>query len=187
MNPLSFIAEYSYCPRSAFWLLTKAPRYRDENEYIQDGRDAHATLQEKYFRSNKEKSTQSEVRIFSENFHISGKIDVLEIYKSSKQIIPIEFKRGKTRVNHMHHMQLFLMAICLEEMLPNTTITKGGIFFTGDRKKQEIEITTENKNQAKHLAQTVWEKINKGVYPKDFPMQKDERCKGCCFWDLCYI
>lgn len=186
MNPLSFVAEYEYCPRSAFWLLTEAPRYRDENEYIQDGREAHEVLENNYFRSNKEKIVQSSVRVFSETYFLNGKIDVLETIKATGEIMPIEFKRGKTRDNSMHKMQLFLSAICLEEMFPKKIIKTGGIFFTGDRKKIFFDITNEDKAKAKHLALEVWEKMQLGIHPKDFPMQKDERCNGCCFWDLCF-
>ena len=184
-TPLSFIAEYEYCPRSAFWLLTNAPRVRDENDFIQSGRAAHQVVDEKYFRSKNTKKIESSVRIFSEKFGISGVIDVVEFsQKGNKlEIIPVEFKRGKIRKNTMHETQLALAAICLREIFPDSKIERAAIFFTEDRQKREILLTPEKIKTAEHLAKMIQEKE---LLPKNFPMQKDAKCKGCCFRALCF-
>lgn len=181
MIPLSFIAEYEYCPRSAFYLLTDAPRVRDENNFIQSGRDAHQIVDEKYFRSKNAKRIESSVRVFSDEFQISGVVDVVEFF--GDEIIPIEFKRGKTRKNTMHEMQLALAVLCLQEMFPNALIEKAAIFFTDDRKRKEFPIKEEMLEHAKKLAKEVFQKA---LEPKNFPMIRDDRCQGCCFVPLCF-
>lgn len=184
--PLSFIAEYEYCPRSAYYLIVDAPRSRDENHFIQSGREAHAAVDEGYKTSKSSKKVETSVRVFSEKFHISGKTDILEFYPNG-EIIPVELKRGKARHNSMHHIQLALMAICLREMFPENKIERSAIFFTQDRQKEEIFLSEELLNKARNLAEMVFKKTSTNPHPSTFPAIKDERCNGCCFHHLCYI
>ncbi len=183
--PLSYIAEYAYCPRSAYWLLTDAPRLRDENVFIQSGRRAHVKVDEGYVRSKSAKKIESSVRIFSKHLGIIGKIDVLEFYKN-EEIVPIEFKHGRKRKNKMHSIQLALMALCLKESFPKSRIAKGAIFFTDDKQKIFVDFTSELLREAEIIAKRMASGVKEGLKPKDFLPQKDERCNGCCFYDLCY-
>lgn len=191
MLPLSFIAEYEYCPRSAYWLITKAPRLRSENVFIQDGRNAHKVVDDPYVRYKKiyniSSRIESSVQIFSEKYGISGKIDVLEFIKNEKgediEIIPVEFKRGKSRISSMHQMQLALSALCLQEMFPEVVVKKSAVFFTEDAQKKEIILTDELLEKARKLSLFL---KNSEISPKNFPIQKDKRCEGCCFNPLCF-
>ena len=178
--PLSFIAEYAYCPRSCYWLLTKAPRARDENIYIQDGRAGHSIVEKKYVRSRTLKRQESSMRVYSKRLNISGKVDVVEFYKN-KDIIPVEFKRGARRKNKMHQMQLALAALCLREMFLDYTIKRGAIFFIGDKRRIETLLIKEILEQAEQLALEVSKNIDNGLRPQDFPALQGRRCKGCCF------
>jgi CRISPR-associated exonuclease Cas4 len=184
--PLSFIAEYEYCPRSCYWKLSgEAPR-GNEYHFIADGNAAHEIVDAGYKHSKSMKKVESSVRVFSEEFHISGKTDILEFHQDG-EIIPVELKRGKVRQNSMHEIQLALMALCLHEMFPENKVDRGAIFFTNDRHKEEILLRSELLEKAKNLAKTVFEKTKQGLDPLDFPRFKDERCQGCCFYDLCYL
>jgi len=183
--PLSFVAEYEYCPRSCYYLLVDAPKLRDENQFIQSGRQSHQKVDDGYKASKSLRKIETSVKVFSEKFHISGKTDILEFYANS-EIIPTELKRGKIRQSSMHQMQLSLMALCLREMFPQNKIKKGAIFFTQDRQKKEIIFTEKILEKARNLAQMVFSKsIN--CNPKNFPKFQDSRCKGCCFYELCHL
>ena len=184
--PLSFIAEYQYCPRSSYYLLTDAPKSREENNFIQSGREAHQKVDEGYKASKQTKKVESSVRIFSEKFGISGKTDILEFYDNG-EIIPVELKRGSKRTNSTHQIQLALMALCIKEMFPRNYVKQGAIFFTKDRQKEKINFSENLLNEAKDIAKTIIVKSRNGFNPKDFPLKKDNRCEGCCFYDLCYF
>ncbi len=184
--PLSFIAEYEYCPRSAYYLLVDAPKSREENNFIQSGREEHQAVDEGYKASKSSKKIETSVRIFSEKFHISGKTDILEFYQNG-EIIPVELKRGKVRHSSTHQIQLALMALCLREMFPENKIEKGAVFFTQDRQKEEVLFSEELLKKAENLANMVFEKTMNSPKPRHFPRIKDSRCQGCCFYDLCYF
>jgi CRISPR-associated exonuclease Cas4 len=184
--PLSFIAEYKYCPRSSYYLITDTPKSREENNFIQSGREVHQKVDEGYKASKSSKKIESSVRIFSEEFGISGKIDILEFYENG-EIIPVELKRGLKRINSTHQIQLALTALCLHEMFPKNHIRQGAIFFTKDRQKEKIIFSAELLDEARNIALNIILKTKNGLNPKDFPLQKDGRCDGCCFYDLCYF
>ncbi len=111
--PLSYIAEYSYCQRSAFYLLVDEKKYRDENIFIQSGRQAHQKVDEGYSANKSHKKVESSFRVFSNKFHISGKVDILEFYQNN-EIVPVELKRGTPRQNYIHQIQLALTTICMQ-------------------------------------------------------------------------
>lgn len=184
--PLSFIAEFEYCPRSAYYLITDAPKLRDENNFIQDGRELHQKVDDGYKFFKKTKKVESSVKIFSEKYGISGKIDIVEFHENNI-IIPVELKRGKSRESSMHAIQLALSAICLKEIFPDAKIENGAIFFCEDRQKIEIFFTDELIKKAQNIASFLKEKNSKMLIPKDFPALKDSRCVGCCFYQLCYF
>jgi CRISPR-associated exonuclease Cas4 len=187
MLPLSFIAEYAYCPRSAYYLLTDTPILRDENEYIQHGRTQHSIVDQGYERLKDSKKIESSLRVFSYEYKINGKADVVE-FLNDKTIIPVEFKRGKKRENQMHKVQIELIALCLTEMFPDWKIKKGAIFFTDDRQKIFFDLTEKNFRNAAKLAKKVNDLASKTMIdPRHFPAKKDDRCDGCCFSDLCNL
>lgn len=184
--PLSYMAEYSYCPRSTYHLLTEAPRVRDENAFIQSGRHAHQSVDAGYRYTKSAKTVESSLWVYSEHLRVRGKVDIVEFY-SDQTLVPIEVKRGAFRENRMHVMQLSLMALCLKEMFPQYRVESGAVFYKGDRKKKTIVFTKDLLKEAEYLAQEVSRKIEGGVVPKNFPPSLDERCEGCCFCHLCYL
>lgn len=184
--PLSYIAEYEYCPRSSYYLITNAPRLRDENDFIQDGRVQHKEVDEGYQISKKSKKILSSVKIFSEKYGISGKVDIVEFH-GDKSIIPVEIKRGKCRESSMHNVQIALSAICLQEIFPGYKISFGAIFFKEDRQKITINLDENLLKKAQNLALHLKQKNQSSLNPKDFKPLKDHRCQGCCFKQLCYL
>jgi CRISPR/Cas system-associated exonuclease Cas4 (RecB family) len=84
-------------------------------------------------------------------------------------------------------MQLALAALCLRERFPQAVISRGAIFFVGSRRRREVVLDEETLNKAENLALEVGKKVSKGLFPRDFPALKDDRCEGCCFRPLCFL
>ncbi len=186
MLPLSYVAEYTYCQRSAFYLLVDTNSvYRNENEYIQEGRLVHQKIDIGYAYAKAERRVESSFFVFSKALNILGKIDLVEFFED--KIVPIEVKRGIRRNNEMHTVQLILAALCLQEMFPAHRIEKGAIFFTGDRKRIEIEFDDHLIQKTLNLVYELNKKTDKILDPRNFKMQKGKICQGCCFYDLCHV
>jgi CRISPR-associated exonuclease Cas4 len=183
--PLSFVAEYAYCPRSAYWLLVDAPKVRDENVYIQDGRAGHQPSDAGYVVARKDKKCTSGMRVFSDELGISGKADMVEWNKDGSLSV-IEYKRGKLRHNRMHDMQLALLALCLEEMFPQKKIQRAQVYFFQDKKRREVILSFELLKKARVLTEEMRVKMQTDLSSKEFPRKKGEHCQGCCFQSFCF-
>jgi CRISPR-associated exonuclease Cas4 len=183
--PLSFVAEYAYCPRSAYYLLVDAPRSRGENEYIVEGRVIHEKVDAGYVRHRGAKDVHASVSVHSDRYGLNGRVDVVEF--ADDAIIPVEFKRGTSRINHFHEIQLALMGLCLREMYPDRKVDQAAVFFAADRVRREIPLTLELLDEAAGIALDVQSKTQKILQPRAFPAVLDDRCKGCCFYELCHV
>ena len=183
--PLSFVAEYAYCPRSAYWLLVDAPKVRDENIYIQDGRAEHRPSDAGYKVKRKEKKCESAMHVFSDTLGISGRVDMVEWYEDGSLGV-IEYKRGKFRKNIMHDMQLALLTLCLKEMFPRKIIRKAQIYFFEDKKRRKVNLSSVLLKNARLLVKEVHSKMQEDLSSKCFPLKKGKHCKGCCFQNFCF-
>ena len=69
-----------------------------------------------------------------------GKADVVEFHRIGKgvwQPFPVEYKRGKPKLDHCDMIQLCAQAICLEEMLL-VSIPHGAIFYGRTRRRFDV-------------------------------------------------
>lgn len=180
--PISYVAEYAYCPRSSFLLLVDTPVYREENIYMQDGKTEHTHLEHEKIIKRGSTKLISALKVKSENFHLTGKLDYLKI-TSDGTYIPIEFKRGAKRESKAHHVQLALLALCLEEQFPSKLIKDAEIYFTGSKEKLNYIIDDETKSAAKSICECIWQCLPD---PKQFQRVMNHSCIGCCFYDLCH-
>ena len=73
-----------------------------------------------------------------------GKADVVEFHRAGKgrgQPFPVEYKRGKPKIDHCDLIQLCAQAICLEEML-SVSVPEGAIFY--GRTRRRLDVTFES-------------------------------------------
>lgn len=188
---LSGIQHFVFCKRQ--WALIHIESQWSENFLTADGRimheNAHSGI---HVEKRKNLVITRSMRISSANLGISGECDIVEFEKSENgiyidkyqgkfSIIPIEYKRGKPKMNNCDIMQLVAQAICLEDMFC-CEITKGYIYYGETRKREEILITNELKNEAKNILKEMHELLKRGHTPKVKPSKS---CKSCSMKDLC--
>lgn len=112
-------------------------------------------------------------------------MDLLEIEKIDGEIryFPVEYKRGKPKVEDWDRIQVCAQALCLEEMR-NTQVTEGAIWYWEVRKREPVTIddklrliTAETINNARAL-------LMEGKTPK--PIADDKlRCRACSLLEIC--
>src|SRR5512137_2256727 len=69
-----------------------------------------------------------------------GKADVVEFLRlanSKWQPFPVEYKRGKPKLDHCDAIQICAQAVCLEEML-SVAVPKGAIFYGRTRRRADV-------------------------------------------------
>lgn len=139
---LSGIQHYMFCPRQ--WALIHLEQVWADNYLTAEGSLLHQNVDNPFFRESGRGNTITlrGIRLASNRLGLSGITDAVEIYphpdapKGKKQILesrrfealPVEYKRGKPKLNDCDRSQLCAQAMILEEML-GVEINRGAIFY----------------------------------------------------------
>lgn len=113
-----------------------------------------------------------------------GKADVVEFHKMDNGSwipFPVEYKRGKPKMDDCDKVQLCAQAICLEEML-NVEIKKGALFYGRTRRREEVVFDNVLRMETEEAAKKVHELIESGLTPR---AEYSKKCKKCSLLELC--
>lgn len=188
--PLSYIAQYGYCPRRAALLMLE--QCWNENEYTAQGRSEHENVHDSRIEKRDDIIKLYEIQLCSDIFKLIGKSDCIEFTENKKgayiqefngyyDIYPVEYKHGKLRKEKEYNMQLCAQAICLEEMY-NCKISKGAIFYIGSHRRCEVIFDEQLIRETKMAAEELLRISKNELIPKPNPSPK---CKKCSLVDIC--
>lgn len=180
---ISALQHYAYCPRQ--FALIHVEQVWAENHFTAEGRILHERVDTQEVEQRGAIRYERSVLIKSEEYRIQGKMDLLEIHtKENKQqaFFPVEYKRGKPKVEQWDRLQLCAQALCIEEM-QDTQVVEGAIWYWEVRKRELVKIDSHLRNEtidaiknARHIKQTA-------TTPK--PIDNAKRCRGCSLYSLC--
>jgi CRISPR-associated exonuclease Cas4 len=94
---------------------------------------------------------------------------------------PVEYKRGKPKIDDCDRVQLCAQAICLEEML-NLEIPEGALFYGQIRRREDVIFDQELRTETEDIARKVHALIDSGSTPKP---QFSKKCEKCSLLELC--
>ena len=182
--PISVLQHYSYCPRQV--ALIHLEQLWEENLYTAQGNVLHERVDVVHHESRRNIRTEYGMAIRSLEYGLIGKADVVEFElgtdKSYKNIIPIEFKRGKQKVKDHDRVQLYAQALCLEEMF-QVDIPEGQFYYLQEHRRSTIEFTDELKIVTKQIIHEAMALLLSGKTPQAHYEKK--RCDRCSLIDLC--
>lgn len=192
---VSGIQHYAFCPRQ--WALIHIEQQWQENVLTTQGRHVHERVDEQNF-----DETRHDLRIVrsmpivSERLKIRGIADMVEfkrVIEESRETIqldgrvgnwtvtPIEYKRGKPKIDDRDIVQLCAQALCLEEML-NGFIPLGVIYYAETRKRERIEITDNYRHRVGEIVTDMRRHYDQGITPKAVYRS---HCKQCSLMEAC--
>ncbi len=117
--------------------------------------------------------------LYSTKYGLNGKADIVEIRE--KEIVPVEYKKGKKREFDNDNIQLTAQALCLEEMF-QTEITRGFIYHASSKKRREVLIDEYLRNETINTIEIVRELLADETIPK---AKYKPRCEGCSLYNIC--
>lgn len=188
---LSGLQHFAYCRRQ--WALIHIEQQWAENERTVDGQLFHSTAH------NSEKLEKRGdliiargLRIKSVTLGVSGICDVVEFHKSTEGInlasyeglwqpYPVEYKKGEPKENNADELQLCGQAMCLEEMLL-CDIPCGSLFYGENRRRLQVQFTSELRAQVKNMLAEMHELWKKGYTPK---VKAQKGCNACSLKEIC--
>jgi CRISPR-associated exonuclease Cas4 len=179
---ISALAHFSYCPRRC--ALIHIEQAWAENVFTAEGRIMHEKAHEGGDESRGTVRISRGVPLKSARLGLVGIADVVEFHRIAKgvwQPFPVEYKRGKPKLDHCDAIQLCAQAICLEEML-GVTVPEGALFYGKTRRRFDVAIDSKLREETERAAEEARSLILSGVTP---PPQYAKRCESCSLIGEC--
>ena len=188
---LSGIQHFKFCRRQ--WALIHVEQQWAENVHTVTGELMHKKAHDPYL-TEKRKDTiiVRALPVSSRELGISGECDVVEFHKCEDgiqlhghrglySVFPVEYKKGKPKLTEEDKLQVVAQALCLEEMF-STRVAQGAIFYGETRRREQIEITEELREEVIHMLAEMHQYYARKYTPKVKPSKV---CNACSLKDIC--
>ena len=191
--PLSRLSDLLFCERRAALHLIE--NVWEDNVATVQGTQLHARTHEPGTESRREVRTSTGLRFRSLRLGLSGKADVVEWHRLEPgaggvalpgvagvwQPYPVEYKRGKARVDRCYEVQLCAQALCLEEML-GVRIPLGALYAAARHERREVVLDEALRQETEAASARMHALFAAGQTP---PPEYGEKCKHCSLVELC--
>jgi CRISPR-associated exonuclease Cas4 len=181
---LSALQHYAYCPRQ--FALIHVEQVWADNRYTAEGNALHERVDSGVAEQRQNRRYERGVLLTSHVHKIVGKMDLLEIETdintNIKKYFPVEYKRGKPKIEDWDRIQVCAQALCIEEMR-DTTITEGAIWYWEVRRRESVLIDNALRATTFAAIESAHAILTAGKTPP--PTQDKKRCKACSLIDLC--
>ena len=179
---ISALAHYYYCKRRC--ALIHIEQIWTENIFTAEGRIMHERVHEEGNELRGDVRIARGVPLRSLRLGLVGIADVVEFHRLDKdtwQPFPVEYKRGKPKVDHCDLIQLCAQAMCLEEML-SVSVPGGAIFYGRTRRRLYVAFDDTLRKETEDTAKKTRELIASGLTP---PPVYEKRCESCSLMSEC--
>ncbi len=194
--PISALSHLVFCERRT--ALIHLEQIWTENIFTAEGRVLHERAHEETSENRIDTRVSRGLRIHSLRLGIAGIMDVVEFIKSSDSTksnrviqltdqeglwkpLPVEYKRGKPKLDNCDKVQLCAQALCLEEML-DVTIEFGNIFYGKPRRRMTVKFDQPLRKETEDSAARLHELYKRGTTP---PPNYSKKCLNCSLVDTC--
>ncbi|MEW5757080.1 MAG: CRISPR-associated protein Cas4 [Pseudomonadota bacterium] len=178
---ISALQHYAYCPRQ--FALIHIEQVWDENWFTAEGRVLHERVDSGVAEQRRGTRYERGVLLLSQRYRITGKMDLLEIEQGDPlRYFPVEYKRGKPKVEDWDRIQLCAQALCIEEMR-NVQVDEGAIWYWEVRKREPVVIDDALRETTIGVIEGAHALLASGKTPP--PTEDKKRCGACSLVDLC--
>ncbi len=94
---------------------------------------------------------------------------------------PVEFKRGKPKLDHCDEVQVCAQAICLEEML-GVSVLDGALFYGATQHRHDVRLGPELRQETADAAIRLHALFDRRISPR---VQREPKCGRCSLVDIC--
>lgn len=188
---LSGIQHFYFCKRQ--WALIHIERQWEDNQRTVEGHHIHERADDPFCSETRgEVITSRAYPLVSYQLGLFGVADVIEYVRSQSgislpgreglwQVYPVEYKRGKPKIDERDEVQLCAQAMCLEGML-NIKIETADFFYHDIRRRIHLTLTDELRDLVRSLSIEMHQLFRDGITPVATTSQN---CKLCSLVDVC--
>lgn len=177
---LSALQHYAYCPRQC--ALIHIEQAWSENYWTAQGRLLHERVDNGAAETRGDLRTERGVEVISHKLRVNGKLDLLEI--KSKKYYPVEYKRGKPKIEDWDKIQLCGQVFCLEEML-GIEIAEAALWYWEVRRREVVLIDAELRERTLEIIAAVHELFVRHQTPK--ANYEKRLCDACSLLEICGV
>lgn len=177
--PLSALQHYAFCPRQC--ALIHNEQAWSENWLTAQGRVLHQRVDQGEPETRKGTRFERGVQVSAERIGLTGKLDLVEVELATGAMKPVEYKRGKPKVDNWDKVQLCAQALCLEEMT-GKPVTQGALWYWQTRHRENVPITESLRDETLAVIDAVRALFSSGQTPK---AKYEKKCKACSLFELC--
>jgi len=178
--PLSALQHYVFCPRQC-GLIHNEQQWAD-NYLTAHGTQLHERVDHGAPETRKGIRYERGVAVCAPILGITGKLDLLECHTKAHMYVPVEYKRGRPKVDDSDKVQLCAQALCIEEMT-GAQVTFGALWYWQTRKRLDVSIDDALRQTTLTVIANVSALFNSGDTPAPI---FSKACKACSLKDLCY-
>ena len=178
---ISALQHYAYCPRQ--FALIHIEQVWSENYFTAHGNLLHERVDSGKPETRSGVRYERSVSVRSEQYWLTGKLDLLEVEgKNPLRLLPVEYKRGKPKVENWDKIQLCAQALCLEVMR-GVTIDQGALWYWQVRRRETVSIDQALREETVDCIENAHRILSSGKTPA--PTDQKKRCKACSLITLC--
>lgn len=179
--PISALQHLMFCERQC--ALVHVEQLWDENRLTAEGRVLHERVHDADNESRGDMRIARGLRLRSLQLGLIGMADVVEFHKTENEWMPfpVEYKRGKPKMDHCDRVQLCAQAFCLEEML-NVVIPAGVLFYGTIRRREDVVFDRALRDLTASTAKHLHRLVASGITP---PARYDKKCESCSLFSVC--
>lgn len=175
--PISMLNQLEYCERRFYLMYVLGEM--EVNAHVLQGVVQHEHAHRPDTDREDQKVTLRRVYTWSDEFHISGFVDLVE--EENGVIFPVEYKKGRMGKWLNDHIQLTAQAICLEER-SGKVVEKGAIFYFGSRHREEVNFTAKLRLETRAAIERAF-KATTGRMPPI--LENFNKCLDCSLEPIC--
>ncbi len=178
---ISALQHYAYCPRQ--FALIHIEQAWEENYFTADGRRLHERVDSAFAEQRKGVRYERSIMLLSQRYRLSGKMDLLEVHEGApSRYFPVEYKRGKPKIESWDRVQLCAQALCIEEMR-RVSVNEGAIWYWQERRREAVVIDDALRKLTIEVIDSAIALRESGKTPA--PIQNNMRCRACSLKDIC--
>ena len=176
--PISAMQHLAFCPRQC--ALIHIEKKWDDNILTLEGQILHEKIDMGIKESRPGLRSVRSLRLRSFCLGLVGMADLVE-FVSEMPPYPVEYKRGRSKIEPIDEIQLCAQTFCLEEMM-RVKIPSGAIFYGEPRRRQVVLFSNDLRDKTKDLSIKLHQLLSQINIPK---AEFSPKCKRCSLINQC--
>jgi len=178
---LSALQHYAYCPRQ--FALIHVEQVWEDNRFTAEGNLLHERVDSGVSEQRRNIRFERGVLLESRLYQLKGKMDLLEIEQGDPpRYFPVEYKRGKPKVEDWDRIQICAQALCLEEMR-DVVINEAALWYCEVRRRETVVLDESLRRTTRETIEDAHKLLASCKTP--MPVVDKKRCRACSLRNLC--